>query len=841
MSSAAGARAPAHADGLVGIVVVSHSHRLASAALELAEQMVHDRGPRTAVAAGLADQTLGTDAMAIQAAIEQVDGPAGVVVLMDLGSAVLSAELALDLADDAELRERVTLSPAPLVEGLVAALVTAAGGGSRTEVAAEAANALAAKRAQLAIPDAEPERASTPSTQAAPQNGQTAELSIGLEHGLHARPVARLVGEVRGLDATVSLVNLATGAGPAAATSPTQLALLGALQGHRLRVEAQGPDAAEAVRRLVALAGRGFDEGPQLGANPVGAQPVSTALRPGQPLGASPGIVLGPVRHLRAAPSSALVAPVGDPGEERDRLAAALDSARTQITGLRARTSRDVGERDARIFDAHLALLGDPSLLDDARRAIDEGSGAAEAWMAAVQRVEHQLADLPDPYLRARAADLRAVGDQVLRAMGADAEPVPSGVGVLVADDLTPAQVAALDVDTVQAVVLAQGSRTSHAVILARSRAIPLVLNAGRDVLAVPEGTPVALDGDTGALLIDPDADVRVRYEEAARAQRQDRRAALAGALAPAATLEGRRIQVACNVASVADAAAGAEQGADGAGLVRTELCFVGRAEEPDVEEQEALYLAIASALEGRPMTIRTLDVGGDKPLGYLPVPHEDNPFLGLRGLRLSLVHEPVLRRQLTAITRAARKTPVRVMFPMVSMVSELRQARSLLSTVLAAENLTAAQAPPVGIMVEVPAVALKLHAFTGLLDFVSIGTNDLTQYALAAERGNAHVAALADPLDPGVLALIDATVRAARGHFPVAVCGEAAADVAAVPLLLGLGVSELSLTPYAVPAVKQLVRGLRLAGCARLAEQALRAESAEQVRTLVQDSAAAH
>jgi phosphoenolpyruvate-protein phosphotransferase len=444
------------------------------------------------------------------------------------------------------------------------------------------------------------------------------------------------------------------------------------------------------------------------------------------------------------------------------------------------------------------------------------------------------MAALPDPYLSARAADVRAVGDQVLRTLlGADA-PRPTGPGVLVAADLTPELAAALDAATVHAVVLAAGSPTSHAAILARARGIPAVVAAGNAVLDLTEGTPLAVDASAGTVTVRPDRDVIAAHERRRADDDRRRASARAAAAAPARTVDGTLIQVACNVGSVADARAGAERGAEGAGLVRTELCFVGRADEPDVDEQEAVYLEIAQALGGRRITLRTLDVGGDKPLAFLPVPHEDNPFLGLRGLRLGLAREQVLRRQLTAVVRVARRTPVSVMFPMVTTVDELRRARALLDEVRTAERASCAL--QVGIMVEVPAVALNLGAFAGLLDFVSIGTNDLTQYALAAERGNPHVASLADPLEPGVLALIAAAGRAGRGRFSVAVCGEAAADELAVPLLLGLGVDELSVAPEAVPSVKQRVRELDLPDCAALAGSALEAGSAARVRALVRD-----
>jgi phosphocarrier protein FPr len=300
----------------------------------------------------------------------------------------------------------------------------------------------------------------------------------------------------------------------------------------------------------------------------------------------------------------------------------------------------------------------------------------------------------------------------------------------------------------------------------------------------------------------------------------------------PAVTRDGTRIVVAANLGSVADARAALTAGADEAGLIRTEFLFLDRTEAPGVVEQLEEYAAIAEAMGGRRATLRTLDVGGDKPLPYLPMAAEDNPFLGVRGLRLALDRPSLLRDQLEAVCGAARRAPTSVMFPMVSGVAELRAARAALLEAAGPEGLP--DDLRVGIMVEVPAAALKLESFLSELDFVSIGTNDLTQYTLAAERGNPGVAALADALDPAVLQLVDHVCQTARGRVDVAVCGEIASDDLAVPLLLGLGVRELSVGPHAIPAVKARVRGLDLEQCEVVAKQALRLESAAEVRGFV-------
>jgi phosphoenolpyruvate-protein phosphotransferase len=555
-------------------------------------------------------------------------------------------------------------------------------------------------------------------------------------------------------------------------------------------------------------------------ASSTGSADTSAAGRP-----ASPGIGFGTVWHLNSGTPEIPDLPTRGAKAERQRLEAALTTVRAEIEQTRDSAAKDIGAGEAEIFGAHLLLLDDVDLLDETRRRIDDGEAAPRAWAAAVGRTAATFEALKDPYLQARAADVRAVGDQVLRALlGIAAGPV-SGSGVLVAAELTPAEAASLDPKLVKGVLLAYGSPTSHGAILARTRGVPAVVGLGPSILDLPDGTSVVFDGGTGEVVIAPGADQEASFRARAAAHEARRKTAAARASSPAVTRDGVTISVGANLGSVADAEAALVHGADMAGLVRTEFLFLDRDAAPDVDEQETTYRAIAEALDGRRVTLRTLDVGGDKPLRYLPGPAEDNPFLGVRGLRHSLAHPDLLSDQLRAMVRVARDFPVNIMFPMVSTVDEVIAARRLLG-----------EAPPglrIGIMVEVPAAALKAAAFAPYVDFVSVGTNDLTQYALAAERGNAALAALADGLDPGVLRLIAAVGEAAAGRFEVAVCGELAADPAAVPILTGLGVHELSMAPPSIPAVKEIVRGLDLAAAARLAAEALTQPSAEAVRSL--------
>ncbi|GAB3253956.1 phosphoenolpyruvate--protein phosphotransferase [Kineosporia babensis] len=807
---------------MVGIVVVSHSRALARAAVALAEEMTPGRPVPIAVAAGLDEETLGTDAAAIAQAIGAVDGEDGSVVLMDLGSAVLSAEMALEFIED-DVRRRTLLCSAPLVEGLVAAVVAAAGGAGRAEVAEEARNGLLGKQSQLAdggeVVEVEQQQ---------PQPWATARLTITPPHGLHARPAAKLVAELRGLNAVVEIRNVTKESAWVSAASLSRIATLGLRTGHEAEARASGPAAEEALQRLTSLAARNFDEsaGASATTGSPAQQPFPTAALP-----ASPGIAIGPIRHAVSGPTleNFEAEPATSPVDEKQRLESALATTRQHIHELRA----TVAQGESAIFDAHLALLEDPALLNQTQAAILAGQPAARAWAAATLEAARQFESLDDEYLAARGADVRAVGEQVLAAL---LPQIPiaetrSGEAILVARDLAPAQAATLDPDTTLAVITAYGSPTSHAAILTRARGIPAIVAAGTDVLNWPEGTVVALDATTGELIVSPSPETIAAFTGRAETARAAAEAAQADAHQPAITRDGFRILVGANASTPAEATAARALGADLIGLVRTEFLFLGRESAPDVDEQESAYLDLADAFGGERITLRTLDVGGDKPLGYLPMPLEANPFLGVRGLRLGLLRTELLTDQLRAIVRTAHQTPVSVMFPMVSTLDELLAARSLLDQVLATEGT-----PPgllVGIMVEVPAAALKAASFAPHVDFFSIGTNDLTQYTLAAERGNEAVAALGDPFDPAVLHLIRATCNGAAGQAEVAVCGEFAADPRAVSLLLGLGVTELSVTSRRVPETKQRVRSASLAQSRTTAEQALLRATSEEVRGL--------
>ncbi len=781
---------------MIGIVVVSHSRALADAAVGLAREMVTGDSPAIAVAAGLDETTFGTDATAVSGAIEQVDGPDGVLVLLDLGSAVLSAEMALEFLDP-DVQARVKLTSAPMVEGLVAAYVLAATGAPLDAVAAEARNGLVAK--QEHIGDVAP--AASAASVMVEEGAERVEIPVPNPHGLHARPAAKLVALVRSFDSRVTLTNLTTGRGPVDAASLSLVATLDARQGHQLRATAEGPDAAAALAAITDFAATGFGD---LEPAPAAPARVSTGQGSGVDVAIGPAIVPATDVDLSGYVT-------GDADTERTRSADAVKAVATRLSEI-----RDTSDEGA-IFDAHLALLDDPDVNDQVSKALETGTPAPQAWSDTLDGIAARFEGLEDPYQRARAQDIRAVRRRILAALAGTPTEDDQAGGILVVPEIDPATAATVDPAVVLGIATRAGGATGHGVIVAKSRGIPIITDVGK-VVVMP-GQLVGFDARSRRFVVGPDAETERGFRDLLDRRVGERRTAIEHAAAPAETTDGHRIAVHANVGSVADATAAAKLGAEGSGLVRTEVLFGDRATAPSVEEQTEAFVAIGQAVGG-PITIRTWDAGGDKPLPFFPQPAEPNPFLGVRGLRVFRDRPGLLRDQLAAVCRAAAQTEVRVMFPMVATAEELTWARGLVGCDI-----------PVGIMVEVPAAALRIDHLAAGLDFVSIGTNDLTQYTLAADRGNAAVAGLADALDPAVLTLIR---RVTDVVDDVAVCGDLAGDPDAAVLLAGLGVSELSAVGPQVPLVKARLRGVSLADARALAARALTMASAADVRRIL-------
>lgn len=660
-------------------------------------------------------------------------------------------------------------------------------------------------------------------------------------NGLHARPAAVLSSTARTFK---SEVRLQLGDRFANARSVTSLLALETALGDKVVLVAKGPDAREAVDKLTPMIAEGLgDEGcvpasalAAMTATPISAPAPRKDVDPNLIIGAaaSSGLAVGEVYQVRHVDIQ-VKEEGGSPDQERRLLDDALEKAAGQLEALRAQLHGHKEQAKAAIFAAHSELLEDPDLIEIATSAIAKGKSAAYAWKNAVKTHADRLAGLRNQLLAQRANDLRDVGERVLEFLTGIKRKTPSypANAVLVAEDLTPSDTAAMERGKVMGFATVRGGATSHVAILARSLGIPALAGVEARAMDLPNGTPVILDGSKGTLRLNPSQEEMTKLREAQVQHEKQRKEDLEHALEQATTSDGHHIEVAANIGGVKDAGQVHELGGDGVGLLRSEFLFMERSAAPSEDEQFEEYKAIAEAIgKDRPLIIRTLDVGGDKPLAYLPIPKEDNPFLGERGIRVGLDRPEILRTQLRALLRASEFGKLYVMFPMIATIAELRDAKAILQEEAASLGIVPM---PCGIMVEIPSVAVMAEVFAEEADFFSIGTNDLTQYTLAMDRGHPKLAPKVDALNPGLLRLIAMTVEGARKHNRfTGVCGGIAGDAQAVPILVGLGVNELSVSLPSIPTIKAQVRRLSYADCQELAQRALKCRTGDEVRALL-------
>ncbi|SCZ25220.1 MULTISPECIES: phosphoenolpyruvate--protein phosphotransferase [Burkholderia] len=661
--------------------------------------------------------------------------------------------------------------------------------------------------------------------------------------GLHARPAARARESVRGFDATV---DVQFDGRHASIASVVGLLGLGAGEGATVELIGRGAHAQQAVdavaRELLREAHGEVEETPARLRSPApptlrhddGAARAGAPLDPNTLAGvcAAPGIAVGTLVRLDDADIVPPEQASGTPASESRRLDEALKAVDAELgeTVRNASARGAVGE--AGIFAVHRVLLEDPTLVDAARDQISLGKSAGFAWRATIRAQIDTLSRLDDALLAERAADLRDIEKRVLRALGhtSGATRALPDEAVLAAEEFTPSDLSSLDRERVTALVMARGGATSHAAIIARQLGIPALVAVGDALYAIPDGTQVVVDASVGRLEHAPSAvDVerarheRERLDGVREANRQHAREA-------AATADGRAIEVAANIATLDDANTALDNGADSIGLLRTELMFIHRQTAPSVVEHRQSYQSIVDALQGRTAIIRTLDVGADKEVDYLTLPPEPNPALGLRGIRLAQVRPDLLDDQLQGLLAVKPFGAVRILLPMVTDAGELVRLRARIDEFARAQGRT--EPIEVGVMIEVPSAALLADQLARHADFLSIGTNDLTQYTLAMDRCQADLAAQSDGLHPAVLRLIDIAVRGAAKHGKwVGVCGALGGDPLAVPILVGLGVTELSVDPVAVPGIKARVRRLDYQLCRQRAQDLLALDSAQAVR----------
>lgn len=691
-------------------------------------------------------------------------------------------------------------------------------------------------------PEAIIQRLTQGATRGANDNGQGAgatsaedfdqyvDLTITGGSGLHARPATAFAEIAKGFEAEIRVRH---GETIANGKSLMSLLKLGADEGSQIRIMARGTDADAALQTLKEAVEDGLEEEEEVDEPTVDIPELVLEAAAIAGISASPGIAIAPLHHYERG--QLVYADTADnPDHEAHRLRQAVDTAKVNLAELYQTVKARSGAGKAAIFQAHREFLDDPELLDAVIAKLPPNRSAPAVWQAEIEERAQSLAALSDPLLAGRAADVRDVGQRVLKLLADrldEGAALPDYPVILIADDLTPSDTAGFDPDKIQGFCTAKGGATSHTAIIARSLNIPAMVGAGEAVLDLAPGGQAVLDGDRGTLYPQPsEADL-----EKARQAQQERRALQDvewnTRYQPALTKDGHRIEVVANIGAPAEAEQAVNAGGEGVGLLRTEFLFLNRSAPPTEEEQFAAYSQMTQALNGLPLIIRTLDIGGDKEVPYLNLPREENPFLGVRGVRLCFEQPELFETQLRAILRAASTGYVRIMFPMIATLEDIRRAKEVVESVRSQLN-----APPVeiGMMVEVPSAVFLAAEFAQEVDFFSVGTNDLTQYLLAMDRGHPVLAKQADALHPAVLRAIHQTVQAAQAHGKwVGVCGGAAGDPLGAMLLAGLGVHELSMTIPSIPAIKAKLRTQSLKRLQKLAQKALRCRTAEEVRKL--------
>jgi phosphocarrier protein FPr/phosphocarrier protein len=674
-------------------------------------------------------------------------------------------------------------------------------------------------------------------------------MIITLRQGLHARPAALLARRAKSFGAQISL---AAHGRIADARSVVAIMALGVRHGDEVILRAEGDEAAQALASTL----EGLEEAQRMELTHAAAavpepSPAARELKDGElkdgelkdgarkdgelsGVCAVPGFAVG-----RAARIERREIEVTEQGSGAAREREELDRARSNVRLRLERVRNAGGAARQEIISAHLEFLDDPTLNERAHEHIAQGKSAGYAWRGAIRRSIAALESLDDSRLRERADDLLDVEAHVLLALDGEARPMHLPLpeqAVLLADDLLPSELTALDGRRLVAIALSGGGATSHVAILAAAMEIPMLIGLGAELRKIVDGQTLIVDADRGTLYSAPTAEAVAKGRSTVEA-RLARGAALRQAAAKECqSLDGTRVEIFANLGSVTDAIAAVASGAEGCGLLRTEFLFIDRETAPTEDEQIQAYQSIANTLGGRPLILRMMDVGGDKPLRYLPLPAEANPALGLRGVRTALLHPNLMRTQLRAALRVQPFGVMRLLIPMVTDLAEILAVRRVIDELAAELKLEGHVS--LGAMIETPSAALTAAVLIGAVDFLSIGSNDLTQYTLAMDRGHSELARRTDALHPAVLQLIAAAAIAgdAAGKL-VAVCGGVAADRTAVPILLGLGIRELSVVPAAIPALKRQIGGLRIEECRELAKRCLHLGSATEVRSLIEQA----
>ncbi len=660
------------------------------------------------------------------------------------------------------------------------------------------------------------------------------DLTITGRAGLHARPATAFVTIAKTFE---SDIRVRLGNMTANGKSMISLLQLGVECGRTIRVSAQGKDEDLVLQALKAAVEGGLEAEEEQPAKQGAVAkdwvlPLETRPIPG--IIASPGFAIAPAYQLKHG-KIIVEATAKDPALEVTKLKEAIEAAKTQLNDLYIEVKTRSSATNAAIFQAHREFLEDPETVNEAIDSIGLGHSAGWSWQQAIEKRATALEQLNDPLLAARALDLLDVGQRVLKLLGNRLEDdlhLPECPFILIADDLTPSDTASLNPSITLGFCTAAGGPTSHTAIIARSLDIPALVGIGPAILNLADGTVCILDGAGGNLYPNPTVTDLQKAEQAQKQLYAIRESEKHSCYQPAMTIDGHRVEIVANIGAAAEAEQAVQAGAEGVGLLRTEFLFLNRQEPPSEAEQFEAFRKMTDALNGLPLIIRTLDVGGDKSIPYLNLPREDNPFLGVRGIRLCLLRPDLFRTQLRAIFRASQTGFVRIMFPMISTLEDLQEAKRITEEVR--REMDAAPVE-IGIMIEVPSAVVMADEFAREVDFFSVGTNDLTQYTLAIDRGHPVLAKQADGLHPAVLRMIDRTVQAAAAAGKwVGVCGGMAGDPKGAAILIGLGVAELSISIPSLAAVKAKIRQLSFAKTKDLAKRALACRNAKDVRALM-------
>jgi phosphoenolpyruvate-protein phosphotransferase/dihydroxyacetone kinase phosphotransfer subunit len=822
---------------MVGLVLVSHSRPLAEAVVDLIRRAVTTEISICAAGGVGEDRNeLGTDGFEILEAINSIYSGDGVLVLMDMGSAILSAETAREFLEPGQ-QERVRLDSAPLVEGGIAAAIQAQIGSSLEQVSQAAQNSLLPKREHLGDepPDRLPASAEPPEIRSLGA-GESLDVIVENEHGLHLRPAATLIKALSRFGAPVYLENLSEQSQRVAANSLVDIARLQIRKGHTVRFTVFGSDPSSVIGAIRTLFANQFGE--------AKSAPRQALTRSAQPFPVSAGLGIGEPRFMEAAALQVPGYTVNNDAEIQTEIQSLKDAVRATCADFDQKIkslSSKVGTDELAMFEAQQLIAADPTIFEAVVSKIKNSrSNAAAAWREILTEQATRQGNVDDPYLRERAADFREVDRAVLTHLIPNSVPVdvqfPSAT-ILICDELSPSIVEKCRRLGVVGVMELGGGTTSHGAILARALGLPVIGGVRSFAGALRNAKKLAMDGADGKFWIDPDPETLEKLLLRAEQEKAESLRHLERSSLPALSVEGIQIRVGGNAGSAEEISNCHESGADSIGLFRSEFLFQQFAAEPSEDQQLAAYqAALQRGKNPISVTIRLLDIGGDKPLKFLHPPVSDNPFLGIRGIRLLLAHPVFFRSHLRALLRLSNQHSIRIMVPMITDLSELLATRKKLEEAhleLSAENIEHSWPVPIGIMIETPAAAIQARQIAPHCDFFSLGTNDLAQYVLCAERGSAATAALTDAMHPAVLKLCRQVIQVADEHsIDVSICGELASDPKALPWLLGLGLRSLSVNSAAIPRTKNSIRLLTIEGLKAAVDKILEtAVTADEVR----------